>query len=591
MEPVGVLGSSLFPQEMGVSCGRIGELQPERTPNTNSSEFMEKARAPLATEEFERILRIEREHWSSCMSQELSRLAKTTNEIRQEVSADRSEGEALRASFRDLRAEAELSSATSAARLAVLEATVSELQEAVRAEREQRRDDVQRHAAELAAARRGAQEGAGRAAAAAEGLRADVARLQSSVVEVSEGLERAGASAELANQRIADLALTQSQAHDRIAVLDDTQTKALAAQGTLRAEGTAASRAVQELQAEVKRLSDTSSLAGHKAYQSQGSGVEDLENTRPCTDDADASPSGAAQLFALRSEVLSLKAVATQQGQRVEILTQDVSLDVANLTRDFRELKLELESTKRRLDEMDLSLGDDSASVKTGSLQRLVQDQRRELTFLSGELSSIRDERREHLPGRAGPGGICQRLAEIERRIAVAEAQDDGTPQPSASLANSAPLPTLLAQRASAEGCERQHAAAAPHAAPQEKPSTPAERRVPAGLKDSLEGVVAAVQKVLHDEDAHGGRTSQSTAHGASASMALPPGRAAVTVTQGVAAQAAPPVAMRLHRFMGQTATRPQMQVHRPSSTHGPRLTAGLPSAALPASQRVVRGR
>jgi len=158
--------------------------------------------------------------------------------------------------------------------------------------------------------------------------------------------------------------------------------------------------------------------------------------------------------------------------------------------------------------------------VIVSSLQRQVQDQRRELSVLSGELvrqrerheseanrnqqalgviQAFMEEERLRRAGEAEDAAgakvasrqhqwfaVCERVAEIESRLGAASAQQQEA------------LPSLLttarAASADAEGAKPDAGTCDAEAG-----------AVPVGLKDSLHGVVAAVQKVLQDSDAKRG--------------------------------------------------------------------------------------
>jgi len=458
------------------------------TSRASCSEFLEKARAPMATEEFERILRTEREYWSASCLEEVKALQKAVTAVQQQASSDRAEAEAMRASMRDLRAEAECFSAAGAAKMAVLEATVAELHGALQAEREQRGDELrqaeERHRAELAAVR-AAHEGAlgalrregdaGHVDRMLASLQSDVARLQAAaddrleeplqrLCQLSEGLEQTRGSVDAAHQRISELELGQAQARERISCLDDTQAQALAAQGSLReafADGTRQSwgdtqqtqEALRELRAEVNRLAEAAreqEEAGAVGESNGGAGV------------------GSGVLIG------SLQRLVQDQRRELSVLSSDLG----------------------RLRELHESEADRSRQA-LGAMRTFLEEACEEKLRRAGELedaASTKAASRQHQWL-----AVCERVAEIESRLGAPAAQ----PQQEA-------LPTLLtnAARASATAAE----GAKPGANDAEAGA------VPVGLKDSLHGVVAAVQKVLQDSGAPSGPAAASGPPGVPAS-------------------------------------------------------------------------
>merc|ERR1719191_1767071 len=103
-----------------------------------ADEFLQKARAPMATEEFERILSSEREFWCNSYHQQVRSLEETMGNIREEAAA---KCEALSAALGELRAQGEREAAAGASRAALTEAAVAELREMLQEERRLRKQE------------------------------------------------------------------------------------------------------------------------------------------------------------------------------------------------------------------------------------------------------------------------------------------------------------------------------------------------------------------------------------------------------------------------------------------------------------------
>jgi hypothetical protein len=195
------------------------------------------ASTPMSVGELEQRLRDEREYWTTCYLDQVRKLEMFVSAVQWRADADQADVAVLRASVGDLSEDAQRSAAAGASRLSLLEATVSQLREALQSEREDRRVElsrVERNVAGMVALRPSLEGALGATPEEGDGslagevvaeLRADVSQLRASALEeskgssrslrrLSEGLERVRSSADLAHRRISELALGQARTLD-----------------------------------------------------------------------------------------------------------------------------------------------------------------------------------------------------------------------------------------------------------------------------------------------------------------------------------------------------------------------------------------
>jgi len=459
----------------------LDRTQPMRTGAMD--DFMQKARAPMATEEFERILSSEREFWFNSYHQQVRSLEETIDSMREEAAA---KCEALSGALGEMRAQGEREAAAGAARAALTEAAVAELREMLQEERRLReREPPAASSAALAELR--AEVGQLKAASsslpadAASGgeaiaqLRAEVAKLQSSAVGQQEPI----------------LHLAQLSGH-LSADLEQSREAAEKALEELRAE----------LRAEVRLLTETSK-AQQQAHQHVAEAVAGLEQTQR-----------AVELDQTTRSVSTERPVSERDLEVHEEAIVDLRMEVSKLragrlelAEDFDQLRAALENTNQRV--VDLAQagaapqrGGD-AEMQIGSLHRLLQDQRRELTMLSSELGSVRDKHAASDADRGQWRSVSDRMAEIETQLAAQVAAHAAMPGPSAPAAQDldATVPTqrrpqspLCSERARPDASEARRMAQQPNVDAATDHSESADAH--SGLKDNLEGVVAAVQKL-----------------------------------------------------------------------------------------------
>lgn len=462
--------------------------------------FWKKARAPLATEEFERILESEREFWSGTCLQEVRSLEETVDRLQKEVAGqqrDRQEAsaerDALRHSVDELRLQGERSAAATAAKVALMEATMADLREMLLSQRQESRQVVSDAAPE--------RHTSGDVMESIVELQAEVAKLHSRSTVQEEPMRRL---AELSGELSADLDQLRSEAKDGLADLRGEVRRL----GESIGEQQRAHADVVEAVAELRRSRRPA----------------ELDETRPCAAPAadrrsvDALEGTVAdlraQLAGLRDRQLeqadALRDTRAAEAERrgvdaLECTVADLRAELAGLRDSQLEqadglLKLRVDSagadnarTEQRLLE---------AQAQIGCLHRLVQDQRRELTMLSKELGTACDRR---ATSEADTGSqwraVCDRVAEIEARLAAAslrqeerdvQVQSARQPDGLRELAKLETLDIKAAPQASDLSSTRSSTRSAPAEADAAK--------VPDSLKDNLESVVAAVQKVLSEE-------------------------------------------------------------------------------------------
>ncbi|CAK0844884.1 unnamed protein product, partial [Prorocentrum cordatum] len=418
---------------------------------------------------------------------------------------------------------------------------------------------------------------AGDAGEAIRELRASVAQLQSAAAgqeepvrrlaelsgELSAEVEQAKASAELAHRRLAELEPARAD--------------------------------VAELRAQVRCLQEARPRGA--AAEAPGGG---LDLTLPCVLQpgcACAPGQACCQQEAvadLQAEVAQLAARCHELAARGEAAAQRTAADLLELAGGLEGLSAAQGEVEQRLGELAgadalRGRGGDS-EAQIGSLRRLLQDQRRELAVLSSELGTVRERCAAGSGGSdARWGAVCERLAEIESRLAgtagspmaSTRAESDqkvdelaetlptsgsSSPPPPSHRPEEERLPTLLAARGSgaararglspkgsrrlaAQGSVGGLRAASPGGA--SPVASAQEVLVSDRLKDSLEGVVNAVQRVLLEEEHQQQRqlelapapAGQAAARGPAARLGVPAqAPAAWRVQPVVAARAASPL-------------------------------------------------